>query len=44
MSEIGSGVIVNPLEVRYSKQGTVGGPMINCEVSLEPIQDYDDSK
>ena len=42
LSEAGSGVIVNPLEVRYSKPGTVGGPMTNCEVRLEPIQDYDD--
>lgn len=42
LSEAGSGIIVNPLEVRYSKPGTVGGPMTNCEVRLEPIQDYDD--
>ena len=42
LSEIGSGNIVNPMDVRYSKPGTVGGPMCNCEVRLEPLQDYDD--
>lgn len=42
LSKAGSGVIINQLEVRYSKPGTIGGLMINCEVRLEPIQDYDD--
>lgn len=42
LSEIGAGNIVNPMDVRYSKPGTVGGPMCNCEVRLEPLEDYDD--
>lgn len=42
LSEIGAGNIVNPLSVRHSRPGTVGGPMCNCEVRLEPISDYDD--
>ncbi|KAK8845921.1 hypothetical protein M9Y10_020855 [Tritrichomonas musculus] len=42
LSEVGSGVVCNPLDLRYSKPGTVGGPMMNCEVRIEPIPDYDD--
>lgn len=42
LSEVGSGVICNPMDLRYSKPGTVGGPTMNCEVRLEPIEDYDD--
>ena len=42
LSEIGAGNICNPLDVRYTKPGTVGGPMSNCEVRLGPLEDYDD--
>jgi long-chain acyl-CoA synthetase len=41
-SELGSGNIVNPFDVRGSVPGTVGGPMPNTEVRLEPLPDYDD--
>ncbi|KAH0790644.1 AMP-binding enzyme family protein [Histomonas meleagridis] len=42
LTEIGSGNICNPMDVRYSKPGTVGGPLPNSEVRLDPIEDYDD--
>ncbi|EAY17410.1 AMP-binding enzyme family protein [Trichomonas vaginalis G3] len=42
LSEIGAGNICNPLSVIHSRPGTVGGPLCNCEVRLEPLEDYDD--
>jgi long-chain acyl-CoA synthetase len=42
LSESGSGNIVNPFDLNWSKPGTCGGPMANFEVRLEPIDDYDD--
>ena len=42
LTEIGAGNICNPFDVRYTKPGTVGGPLCNCEVRLEPLPDYDD--
>lgn len=42
LSEVGSGVVCNPLDLKYSKPGTVGGPMMNCEVRLDPVPDYND--
>jgi long-chain acyl-CoA synthetase len=42
LSESGSGNIVNPFDLNWSKPGTCGGPMPNFEVRLEPIEDYDD--
>jgi long-chain acyl-CoA synthetase len=42
LSEIGSGNIVNPCDVNTSRPGTVGGPMPNTQVRLEPLADYDD--
>ena len=42
LTEIGAGNICNPLDIRYTKPGTVGGPLCNCEVRLEPLEDYDD--
>jgi long-chain acyl-CoA synthetase len=42
LSELGSGNVVNPFSCVTCKPGTVGGPMPNCEVRLNPIEDYDD--
>lgn len=42
LSEVGSGVICNPMEIKHSKPGTVGGPLMNAEIRLEPLDDYDD--
>lgn len=42
LSEIGAGNICNPMDIRYIKPGTIGGPLCNCEVRLAPIDDYDD--
>jgi len=44
LSEIGSGSICNPNDVRYTKPGTVGGPMVNTEVKLLPLEDYEDKE
>jgi long-chain acyl-CoA synthetase len=41
-SELGSGNIVNPYDIRGCVPGTVGGPLPNTELRLEPIPDYDD--
>lgn len=42
LSEVGSGCVLNPLDVRYTKPGTSGGPLAHVEVKLEPLSDYDD--
>lgn len=42
LTEIGAGNICNPFDCRYSKPGTVGGPLCNCEVKLDPLEEYDD--
>lgn len=42
LTEIGSGNVCNPMDVRYSKPGTVGGPLPNSEVRLLPLEDFDD--
>ena len=42
LTEAGSGNVCNPYHVNYSKPGTVGGPLENVEVRLEPIDGYDD--
>jgi len=42
LTEIGAGNICNPLDIRRSKPGTVGGPMCNCEVKLTPVDGFDD--
>jgi long-chain acyl-CoA synthetase len=41
-SELGSGNVVNPYDIRACVPGTCGGPLPNTELMLEPIQDYDD--
>ena len=30
------------MEIKHSKPGTVGGPLMNAEIRLEPFDDYDD--
>ena len=42
LSETGSGNVINAMDVRFNKPGTVGGPLSNVEIRLEPIPDYDD--
>ena len=42
LTETGSGNVINSMDVRFSKPGTVGGPLSNVEIRLEPIPDYDD--
>jgi len=42
LSEIGAGNCCNPLSCRYSRPGTVGGPLPNCEIRLLKLDDYDD--
>jgi long-chain acyl-CoA synthetase len=42
MSELGSGNILNPFHMNGCRPGTVGGPMCNIELRLEPLEDYDD--
>jgi len=42
LTEAGSGNVCNPYDIRYCKPGTVGGPLENVQVKLEPIDGYDD--
>lgn len=42
LTEAGSGNIISPIDIRYVKPGTVGGPLNNVEIHLEPIADYND--
>jgi long-chain acyl-CoA synthetase len=42
LSELGSGNVINPFSCQWSKPGTVGGPMPNTEIRIEPISGYDD--
>lgn len=42
LTEAGSGNVCNPWDINGIKFGTVGGPLINAEVRLEPIDGYDD--
>lgn len=44
LTEAGSGNIISPLDIKYIKPGTVGGPLINAEIKLDPIQDYNDDE
>ena len=42
LTEAGSGNTINPIDFKKIKCGTVGGPMVNAEVKIEPIDGYDD--
>ena len=42
LTEAGSGNVCNPWGLNTIKFGTVGGPLINAEIRLEPIDGYDD--
>ncbi|OHS99547.1 AMP-binding enzyme family protein [Tritrichomonas foetus] len=42
LTEAGSGNIISPINIRYVKPGTVGGPLVNCEIKLDPIDGYND--
>ena len=42
LTEAGSGNICNPFDIHFCYPGTVGGPLKNVEIRLEPITDYDD--
>jgi long-chain acyl-CoA synthetase len=41
-SELGSGTVITPFNIPSAKPGTVGGPIPNCELRLEPLEDYPD--
>jgi long-chain acyl-CoA synthetase len=41
-SELGSGTVIMPFNIHSTKPGTVGGPIGNCELRLEPLEDYPD--
>lgn len=42
LTEAGSGNLCVPFDIHFCYPGTVGGPLKNVEVRLEPITDYDD--
>lgn len=42
LTEAGSGNLCVPYDIDYCYPGTVGGPLVNVEVRLEPIDGYDD--
>ncbi|OHT03669.1 AMP-binding enzyme family protein [Tritrichomonas foetus] len=42
LTEAGSGNMCVPMDIRFCYPGTVGGPLRNVEVRLEPIDGYDD--
>jgi long-chain acyl-CoA synthetase len=42
LTEAGSGNICSPPDIHFVKIGSIGGPLKNVEVRLEPIEDYDD--
>lgn len=42
LTEAGSGNVICPLDIHSCKPGTIGGPLQNTEVRLEPLPDYDD--
>jgi long-chain acyl-CoA synthetase len=42
LTEAGSGNVISPLDIRGIKPGTVGGPLINAEVWLEPVAEFED--
>ncbi|EAY08893.1 AMP-binding enzyme family protein [Trichomonas vaginalis G3] len=42
LTEAGSGNVCSPRDIHNIKCGTIGGPLINVEIKLEPIEDYDD--
>jgi long-chain acyl-CoA synthetase len=42
LTEAGSGNICSPPDIHFVKCGSIGGPLKNVEVRLEPIEDYDD--
>lgn len=42
LTEAGSGNICNPYNIKTCIPGSVGGPLKNVAVKLEPIPDYDD--
>jgi long-chain acyl-CoA synthetase len=42
LTEAGSGNICTPKSIRFTTYGVCGGPLVNVEVKLEPIDGYDD--
>jgi len=42
LTEAGSGNTTNPFDIRRIKCGTVGGPMENSEIRIEPVEGYED--
>ncbi|KAH0795057.1 AMP-binding enzyme family protein [Histomonas meleagridis] len=42
LTEGGSGNVCTPYNIKFCYPGTVGGPLKNVEIKLEPIDDYDD--
>ena len=42
LTEAGSGNICSPPDIHHVKCGSIGGPLRNVEVFLDPIEDYDD--
>jgi len=44
LTEAGSGNTANPNDIKRVKCGTVGGPLENAEVKIDPIDGYDDPR
>ena len=42
LTEAGSGNICSPPDIHHVKMGSIGGPLKNVEVYIEPIDGYDD--
>ena len=42
LTEAGSGNVCTPKSIRFHTYGVCGGPLVNVEVKLEPIDGYDD--
>ena len=42
LTEAGSGNICSPPDIHFVKMGSIGGPLKNVEVYIEPIDGYDD--